>query len=82
MECDESVFGKRKYNKGTKEGHRLMWVFGGVCRETQQCFLVICPGGERSMEVLDEIVLRHVHLGNLNSNYLYIIISFFAKAQT
>ena len=31
---DESMFGKRKYHRGTILGRRQMWVLGGVCRET------------------------------------------------
>lgn len=38
VEMDESKFGKRKYNRG----HRVegLWVFGGIERETGQCFMV------------------------------------------
>ena len=34
VEIDESMFGKRKYNRGTIMGCRQMWVLGGICRET------------------------------------------------
>ena len=63
VEIDESMFGKRKYNKGTKKNRRLKWVLGGICRETGQVFLEICPGEERSMAVLDELILKHVAIG-------------------
>ena len=38
IEIDESKFGKRKYNVGRLvEGQ---WVFGGVCGDTRECFMV------------------------------------------
>ena len=38
VEIDESKFGKRKYNRGRMvDGH---WVFGGMERVTEECFLV------------------------------------------
>ena len=38
VEIDESKFGRRKYHRGrVVEGQ---WVFGGICRETKECFVV------------------------------------------
>lgn len=34
VEVDESLFGKRKYQKGSCKG-RGKWISGGVCRETK-----------------------------------------------
>ena len=48
VEIDESKFGKRKYNVGRLvEGQ---WVFGGVCRETRDCFMV--PVEKRDRDTL------------------------------
>ena len=38
--------GGRKYGRGRAEGHRDVWVLGGVCRETKEIFLDICPMGK------------------------------------
>ena len=41
VEIDESKFGRRKYNVGRLiEGQ---WVFGGICRETRESFMVPVP---------------------------------------
>ena len=71
--------GKRKYNKGKTYGHRRAWVLGGICRygvcllsivywqysfsETNEIFLVECPGGLRTREVLEKIIVEHVEVG-------------------
>ena len=45
VEIDESKFGKRKYNVGRViEGQ---WVFGGICRETRELFMVPVPTRDR-----------------------------------
>ena len=52
VEIDESKFGKRKYNVGRLvEGQ---WVFGGVCRDTRECFMV--PVEQRDSSTLLTII--------------------------
>ena len=47
VEIDESKFVKRKYSRGRPvEGQ---WVFGGICRETSDSFLVALPGSSKSL---------------------------------
>lgn len=58
VELDEAMFGKRKYSRGSyREG---IWVLGGVCRESHQCFLIPCPGNRRSADVLLPLIQRYV----------------------
>lgn len=59
VEIDESKFGKRKYNVGRLiEGQ---WVFGGVCRETRDCFMV--PVERRDSETLLSIIKDRIESG-------------------
>ena len=52
VEIDESKFGRRKYHRGrVVEGQ---WVFGGICRETKECFVV--PVNSRDKATLLPII--------------------------
>lgn len=59
VEIDESVFTRRKYNVGRILPQR--WVFGGVCRETGECFLVEVPN--RSAATLLDVIKQRIKLG-------------------
>ena len=61
VEVDEAKFGKRKYQRG-----RIVpgsWVIGGVERQTNKCFLDVCPNNRRSERILLPIILQHVAPG-------------------
>lgn len=56
VEIDESKFGKRKYNVGRViEGQ---WVFGGICRESKNFFMV--PVHQRNSETLLPIIKEKI----------------------
>ena len=56
VEIDESKFGKRKYHKGRRKDG--VWVFGGIERDTKNCFLVSVE--DRSADTLIPIIKKHV----------------------
>ena len=59
VEIDESKFGKRKYNRGKRvEGQ---WVFGGVQRDSNDCFFV--PVASRDSETLVSIIKTYIKPG-------------------
>ena len=46
VEIDESKFGRRKYHRGrVVEGQ---WVFGGICRETKECFVMLVNSRDKA----------------------------------
>jgi hypothetical protein len=62
VEIDESKFGKRKFQKGRLiEGQ---WVFGGICRETKEIFLVPCPDNKRDKATLIPLITNHIADGS------------------
>ena len=59
VEIDESMFVRRKSNVGRMV--KEQWVFGGICRETGDCFLVAVP--DRSKKTLLKIISERIKLG-------------------
>ena len=58
VEIDESKFGKQKYSYG-----RLVqgsWIFGGIQRGTNDCFLTPCPGNLRDEPTLLRLIQQFV----------------------
>ncbi|KFD49661.1 hypothetical protein M514_09493 [Trichuris suis] len=61
VELDETMFCRRKYNRGRSYG-RQQWVFGGTCRETGESFVELV--NDRTTATLLPIILRHVQPGH------------------
>lgn len=59
VEIDESIFFKRKYNRGRLRS--AQWVFGAVERNSKKCFLV--PVENRTKETLLEIIRQRIRPG-------------------
>lgn len=61
VQVDESVFSKRKNN----DGHIFpqQCVFGGICRETNDCFLVQVP--DRSLKTITSVITKHIAEGSI-----------------
>ena len=56
VEIDESMFVRRKGHVGRLENDQ--WVFGGICRETRECFLIAVPN--RTKQVLHSLICQYI----------------------
>ena len=45
VEIYKSSVSKRKYNRGRVLPNT--WVFGGICRETRECFMYVVPNRKK-----------------------------------
>ncbi|XP_075213730.1 uncharacterized protein LOC142319939 [Lycorma delicatula] len=61
VEIGESVFKKRKYNRGRQPFSQC--VFGGVCRETNECFLFAVP--DKTEATLLPIIVKNIRPGTI-----------------
>nr|XP_027219207.1 uncharacterized protein LOC113811624 [Penaeus vannamei] len=61
VEIDESKFGRRKYNMGRVIDGQ--WVFGGICRETRDLFLV--PVEDRTSDTLLAVIKERIAPGSI-----------------
>jgi len=61
VEIDETLLSKRKYHKGRILNEQ--WVFGGICRESNEIFLELIPN--RTSETLSSYLWRNIEYGSM-----------------
>lgn len=61
VEIDETVISHRKYNRGRMT--KTVWVFGGICRETDQAFALVVQ--DRSANTLLKEIADHIAFGSI-----------------
>ena len=59
VEIDETLMVKRKNNQGRVLPE--VWVVGGICRETNECFATVVP--DRTAATLQQIIQKNVVVG-------------------
>jgi hypothetical protein len=59
VEVDESLFFKRKYNRGG--AREQTWYIGGVERVSKKCFIV--PVLRRNIETIQQVIVQNIYPG-------------------
>lgn len=63
VEIDETLFVKRKYNRGRMP--RQLWAFGGIERVSKMCFIVPLVDKDRSAGTLIPIIKQYIRPGSV-----------------
>ena len=59
VEIDETCFSSKKYGRGRELNQ--VWIFGGICRETQEMFAIIVE--QRDENTLWKEIRKHIETG-------------------
>ena len=62
IEVDETLLSHRKYNKGRLLINEQIWVFGGICRETNDIFCI--PVQDRTSNTLKQAIYQFIRPGS------------------